>query len=68
LYVYRRDFLLKLARLRPTLLEQAESLEQLRALVYGHPIFVADVNEQSVEVDTPEDLEKAEQYLREVRN
>jgi len=36
--------------------------------VYGHPIFVADVNEQSVEVDTPEDLEKAEQYLREVRN
>jgi 3-deoxy-manno-octulosonate cytidylyltransferase (CMP-KDO synthetase) len=68
LYVYRRDFLLKLARLRPTRLEQAESLEQLRALVYGHPIFVADVNEQSVEVDTPEDLEKAEQYLREVRN
>ena len=68
LYVYRRDFLLKLARLRPTLLEQAESLEQLRALVYGEPIFVADVNEQSVEVDTPEDLEKAEQYLREVRN
>jgi 3-deoxy-manno-octulosonate cytidylyltransferase (CMP-KDO synthetase) len=68
LYVYRRDFLLKFARLRPTLLEQAESLEQLRALVYGHSIFVAEVDEQSVEVDTPEDLEKAEQYLRQVRN
>ena len=68
LYVYRRDFLLKFARLRPTLLEQAESLEQLRALAYGHRIFVADVEERSVEVDTPEDLEKAEQYLKQVRN
>jgi 3-deoxy-manno-octulosonate cytidylyltransferase (CMP-KDO synthetase) len=67
LYVYRRDFLLKFARLRPTLLEQAESLEQLRALVYGHRIFVADVDERSIEVDTPEDLVKAEQYLRQVR-
>ncbi len=68
LYVYRRDFLLKFARLRPTLLEQAESLEQLRALVYGHRIFVADVEERSVEVDTPEDLERAEEYLRQARN
>src|SRR5215470_13727533 len=64
LYVYRRDFLLKFARLRPTLLEQTESLEQLRALVYGHAIFVADVDEWSVEVDTPDDLKKAEQYLK----
>ena len=68
LYVYRRDFLLKFARLQPTLLEQAESLEQLRALVYGHRIFVADVEERSVEVDTPEDLKKAEQYLRQFRS
>jgi 3-deoxy-manno-octulosonate cytidylyltransferase (CMP-KDO synthetase) len=68
LYVYRRDFLFKFARMRPTLLEQAESLEQLRPLAYGHSIFVADVDERSVEVDTPEDLEKAEQYLRQVRN
>jgi 3-deoxy-manno-octulosonate cytidylyltransferase (CMP-KDO synthetase) len=68
LYVYRRDFLLKFARLRPTLLEQAESLEQLRALVYGHRIFVADVDERSVEVDTPEDLDKAEEYLRQLTN
>jgi 3-deoxy-manno-octulosonate cytidylyltransferase (CMP-KDO synthetase) len=68
LYVYRRDFLLKFARLRPTLLEQAESLEQLRALVYGYRIFVANVDEHSVEVDTPEDLQKAEQYLRELES
>ena len=68
LYVYRRDFLLKFAQLRPTALEQIESLEQLRALAYGHRIFVAAVDERSVEVDTPEDLVKAETYLRRYRN
>ncbi|HEX9143196.1 MAG TPA: 3-deoxy-manno-octulosonate cytidylyltransferase [Candidatus Binatia bacterium] len=68
LYVYRRDFLLKFARLRPTALEQIESLEQLRALAYGYRIFVANVDEHSVEVDTPEDLAKAEEFLRRTEN
>ncbi len=67
LYVYRRDFLLKFARLRPTALEQIESLEQLRALAYGHRIFVATADERSVEVDTPEDLARAENYLKQHR-
>jgi 3-deoxy-manno-octulosonate cytidylyltransferase (CMP-KDO synthetase) len=64
LYVYRRDFLLHFARLRPTELEQIESLEQLRALFYGHRIRVAEVEENSVEVDSPEDLVRAENYLK----
>jgi 3-deoxy-manno-octulosonate cytidylyltransferase (CMP-KDO synthetase) len=68
LYVYRRDFLLKFARLRPTALEQIESLEQLRALAYGYRIFVANVDERSIEVDTPEDLAKAEEFLRRTGN
>jgi 3-deoxy-manno-octulosonate cytidylyltransferase (CMP-KDO synthetase) len=68
LYVYRRDFLIKFARLRPTALEQIESLEQLRALAYGHRIFVAPVDERSVEVDTPEDLAKAENYFKQYQN
>jgi 3-deoxy-manno-octulosonate cytidylyltransferase (CMP-KDO synthetase) len=68
LYVYQRNFLLKFARLRPVALEQIESLEQLRALVYGHRIFVAAVDERSVEVDTPEDLVKAENYFRRYNN
>jgi 3-deoxy-manno-octulosonate cytidylyltransferase (CMP-KDO synthetase) len=63
LYVYRRDFLLKFARLRPTVLERTESLEQLRALHYGYRIFVADVDDRSVEVDTPADLVRAQRYL-----
>jgi 3-deoxy-manno-octulosonate cytidylyltransferase (CMP-KDO synthetase) len=64
LYVYRRDFLLKFARLPPTALERIESLEQLRALENGYRIYVAEVDERSVEVDTAEDLERAASYLK----
>jgi 3-deoxy-manno-octulosonate cytidylyltransferase (CMP-KDO synthetase) len=64
IYVYRRDFLLKFAAMRPTALEQSEKLEQLRALSNGYRIRVADVEEPAVEVDTPHDLQKAEAYLR----
>jgi CMP-2-keto-3-deoxyoctulosonic acid synthetase len=39
-------------------------LEQLRALENGYPVYVARVNERCVEVDTPADLKKAEQYFR----
>lgn len=61
-YVYRRDFLFKFARLEPTPLERIESLEQLRALENGYSIYVTEVDERSVEVDTPADLKKAERY------
>jgi 3-deoxy-manno-octulosonate cytidylyltransferase (CMP-KDO synthetase) len=64
LYVYRRDFLLKFARLQPTPLERIESLEQLRALENGYPIYVAEVDERSIEVDTPADLKKAVRYWK----
>lgn len=62
-YVYRHDSLLKFARLRATKLEQLEGLEQLRALAHGCRIRVMDVDEPSVEVNTPEDLVQAELYL-----
>lgn len=64
IYAYRRDFLLKFSRLRPSALEKREGLEQLRALAHGYRIRVTQVEEPSVEVDTPEDLEKAEAYLQ----
>jgi 3-deoxy-manno-octulosonate cytidylyltransferase (CMP-KDO synthetase) len=48
--------------LRPTPLERTEGLEQLRALTNGYRIRVVEVDEPSVEVDTPEDLKKAESY------
>jgi len=60
LYAYRRDFLLTFARLAPTPLEQAEKLEQLRALEWGFRIKVAETAVGvGIEVDTPEDLERA---------
>jgi 3-deoxy-manno-octulosonate cytidylyltransferase (CMP-KDO synthetase) len=61
LYAYRRALLLELASLPPTPLEQSERLEQLRALEHGHRIRVEIVpaSEAMIEVDTPEDLERA---------
>jgi len=59
LYVYRRDFLLAFAQLQPTPLEQAEKLEQLRALERGFRIKVVEVEKAAIEVDTPQDLERA---------
>jgi 3-deoxy-manno-octulosonate cytidylyltransferase (CMP-KDO synthetase) len=58
LYVYRRDFLLSLASLPPTSLEQAERLEQLRVLEHGHRVRVVVVPPSSPGVDTPTDLER----------
>jgi 3-deoxy-manno-octulosonate cytidylyltransferase (CMP-KDO synthetase) len=59
LYVYRRDFLLTFTRLLPTALEEAEKLEQLRALEWGYRIKVVETDRPIVEVDTPEDLGRA---------
>jgi 3-deoxy-manno-octulosonate cytidylyltransferase (CMP-KDO synthetase) len=59
LYVYRRETLIRLARLTPGPLERAEALEQLRALENGIRIKVVDTGYESLGVDTPEDLERA---------
>ena len=58
LYVYRREFLLQYSELPAGPLEQAERLEQLRALENGHPIRVVETAYESLGVDTPEDLER----------
>ena len=58
LYVYRRDFLLRYPALPVGPLEQAERLEQLRALENGYRIRVVETECESLGVDTPEDLER----------
>ena len=58
LYVYRREFLLGYSALPVGPLEQAERLEQLRALENGYAIRVTETNYESLGVDTPEDLER----------
>ena len=64
LYGYRRGTLSRLARLPPTPLERAESLEQLRALEYGIRIRCVRTEARSLGVDTPEDLARAEALLQ----
>jgi len=63
LYVYRRDVLLGYPALKPGPLEQAEKLEQLRALENGIPIRVAETEYDSVGVDTPADLDAVERLF-----
>jgi len=63
LYVYRRDFLLGYPLLPIGPLEQAERLEQLRALENGHSIRVVETEYDSIGVDTPEDLERVSQLF-----
>jgi 3-deoxy-manno-octulosonate cytidylyltransferase (CMP-KDO synthetase) len=63
LYAYRRDFLLLLTTLPQTPLEVAESLEQLRVLEHGYRIRVVETPYDTIEVNTPEDLERARQHL-----
>lgn len=55
LYAYRRDFLLQLAAIPPSPLEQLEKLEQLRVLAAGHTILVGVVDEPSIGIDTLDD-------------
>lgn len=58
-YGYRRGFLLEFASLKPGILEQVEKLEQLRAIERGHRIRVVMAAAPPLEVDTPEDLARA---------
>jgi 3-deoxy-manno-octulosonate cytidylyltransferase (CMP-KDO synthetase) len=63
MYAYRRDFLLEFASLPRTPLEEAEALEQLRALEHGFRIRVVETEYESIEVDTPDDLERARRLV-----
>ena len=63
LYAYRKEFLLAFTQLSYGLLEHAEKLEQLRALEHGFKIKVVETIFDSIEVDTPEDIQRVEQNL-----
>jgi 3-deoxy-manno-octulosonate cytidylyltransferase (CMP-KDO synthetase) len=62
-YGYRREFLLSYTNLARTHFELKERLEQLRALEHGYEIAAPMVEHRSLEVDTPEDLERVEAFL-----
>jgi 3-deoxy-manno-octulosonate cytidylyltransferase (CMP-KDO synthetase) len=64
IYGYRRETLLRLVKFPVSPLENAEKLEQLRALENGIQIAVVKVEHESVGVDAPEDVEWVERYLK----
>jgi 3-deoxy-manno-octulosonate cytidylyltransferase (CMP-KDO synthetase) len=63
IYAYRRDFLRTFTSLPEGILERLEALEQLRALEHGYRIRVVITPHDSVEVDTPEELERVRRLL-----
>ena len=58
MYAYRTNTLKEICKLKPSRLERAEGLEQLRWLEHGYKIKTAISDEEAQSVDTPEDLEK----------
>ncbi len=62
-YVFRRNFLLRFSKMKPTPLEKLEKLEQLRALENGVRIKVVPVQYEPICVDIPEDIQKVEKFL-----
>ncbi len=65
IYAYRRAFLERLVRTPPCLLEEAERLEQLRALHIGGRIGVIETDDRGIGVDTPDDVARVERLIRE---
>jgi 3-deoxy-manno-octulosonate cytidylyltransferase (CMP-KDO synthetase) len=63
LYAYRREVLQEITQLPQSPLEIAESLEQLRWLENGYRIRVGLTDVETVGIDTPEDLQRAEEFL-----
>lgn len=64
IYAFHAKTLKEVTTLPQSPLEKAESLEQLRWLESGYKIGVGVTNIETVGIDTPEDLERAEQFLR----
>lgn len=64
IYGYRKDVLRQVTQLPQSSLEIAESLEQLRWLQNGFKIKVGTTDVETVGIDTPQDLERAEEFLK----
>ena len=64
IYAYRREVLAEVTQLPQSCLEKAESLEQLRWLENGYRIRVGLTDVETVGIDTPEDLQRAEEFLK----
>lgn len=64
MYAYKAEVLDEITRLPQSSLEKAESLEQLRWLQNGYKIKVGITTQETIGIDTPEDLAKALEYIK----
>ena len=64
MYAFRTEALREVTALAPSALERAESLEQLRWIENGYRIGVGITGQETVGIDTPEDLARAEAFLK----
>jgi 3-deoxy-manno-octulosonate cytidylyltransferase (CMP-KDO synthetase) len=63
MYAYRHDILTRITKLEISSLERTESLEQLRWIENGYSIKVAETTQETMGIDTPEDLDRAVQFV-----
>ena len=68
LYAYRADVLRRITSLPQGTLEQCESLEQLRWIENGYTIRVGVTDVETIGIDTPGDLQRAEKYLKTLKD
>lgn len=64
IYGYRAQTLLAITQLKPSMLELAESLEQLRWIENGYKIRMQPTEWETISIDTPDDLKLVENYLK----
>lgn len=64
LYAFRRDFLLKFSKLKPTHLELTEGVELLRVLENGYKIKGVETEYESLDINVPEDVEKVKEMIK----
>ena len=68
IYIYRKDFLMKLVKLEPSPLEKQERLEQLRVLENGYRIKLISTDYDSPGVDTPADLKQVRERIEQLED
>ena len=61
---FRRDYLIKYSKLKPTKYEISESVDMMRVLENGDKVKLIEINDEVISVDTPKDLKKAERLLK----
>lgn len=64
IYAYKTDALLQIGSMKQGFLESCERLEQLRFLEYGLTIGVNETNQEMLDINAPEDLERAEFFIK----